>query len=41
METKIKKQTESVTKYRAQLEKKFNVMEQMIAKMQQNYSSFL
>ena len=41
METKIKKQTDSVAKYRAQLEKKFNAMEQMIAKMQQNYSSFL
>ncbi len=41
METKIKKQTESVANYRAQLEKKFNAMEQMIAKMQQNYSSFL
>lgn len=41
METKIKKQTESVTNYKAQLEKKFNVMEQMIAKMQQNYSSFM
>lgn len=41
METKIKKQTESVTNYKAQLEKKFNAMEQMIAKMQQNYSSFM
>ncbi len=41
METKIKKQTDSVANYRAQLEKKFNAMEQMIAKMQQNYSSFL
>ena len=41
METKIKKQTDGVTKYKAQLEKKFQAMEQMIAKMQQNYSSFL
>lgn len=41
MENKITKQTTSVTNYKAQLEKKFNAMEQMIAQMQQNYSSFL
>ncbi len=41
MEDKIKKQTTSITNYKAQLEKKFSAMETMIAKMQQNYSSFL
>lgn len=41
METKISKQETSVANYKAQLEKKFNAMEQMIAQMQQNYSSFL
>lgn len=41
MEDKITKQTESVSNYKSQLEKKFNAMEQMIAQMQQNYSSFL
>lgn len=41
METKVKKQTESIATYKAQLEKKFSAMENMIAKMQQNYSSFL
>ena len=30
-----------VTTYKAQLEKKFQAMENMIAQMQQNYSSFL
>lgn len=41
MEEKITKQQTSVTNYRTQLEKKFNNMETMIAKMQQNYSNFL
>lgn len=41
MESKITKQQSKVTSYKAQLEKKFNNMEQMIAKMQQNYSNFL
>ena len=38
---KITKKSESITTYKAQLEKKFQTMEQMIASMQQNYSSFL
>ena len=38
---KITKQNKSVETYKAQLEKKFQAMENMIAQMQQNYSSFL
>lgn len=41
MESKIKKQNSKVEVYRTQLEDKFANMEVMIAKMQQNYSSFL
>ena len=41
METKISKQESKVSAYKTQLEKKFNAMEQTIAQMQQNYSSFL
>ena len=40
-ESKVKKQQEKVTAYRAQLEKKFSAMETLISQMQQNYSSFL
>ena len=40
-ETKIKKQQEKISTYRAQLEKKFSSMETLISQMQQNYSSFL
>lgn len=40
-ETKIKSQQEKVSTYKAQLEKKFQAMEAMIAQMQQNYSNFL
>ena len=40
-ETKVKRQQEKVSTYKAQLEKKFKAMEAMIAQMQQNYSSFL
>ena len=38
---KISKQKVKVSDYQAQLEKKFSNMELIIAKMQQNYSSFL
>ena len=41
MKNKISKQTEKVSTYRAQLEKKFSNMELVISQMQQNYSSFL
>jgi len=41
MENKIKKQTDKISTYRAQLEKKFSNMELVISQMQQNYSSFL
>ena len=41
MTEKITKQNTSITTYKAQLEKKFQAMENMIASMQQNYSSFL
>ena len=41
MEEKITKQTQKVSTYKASLEKKFQAMEQTIAAMQQNYSSFL
>lgn len=39
--SKITKQNSSISSYKAQLEKKFQAMENMIATMQQNYSSFL
>ena len=38
---KITKKNASITTYKAQLEKKFQAMENMIASMQQNYQSFL
>ena len=38
---KITKQNKSIDTYKAQLEKRFQAMENMIASMQQNYSSFL
>ena len=38
---KITRQNSNITTYRAQLEARFKAMEQMIASMQQNYSSFL
>lgn len=38
---KITKQNTGIETYKAQLEKKFQAMENMIAQMQQNYSSFL
>ena len=41
MEDKIKKKNTSMTTYKSQLEAKFQKMEQAIASMQQNYSSFL
>lgn len=41
MENKITKQTSRIATYKAQLEKKFNAMEQTIAAMQKNYSSFM
>ena len=37
----ITKQQEKIATYRAHLEKKFSAMEQIMSKMQQNYSSFL
>ena len=40
-EQKITKQQEKIALYKAQLEKKFSAMEQIMSKMQQNYSSFL
>ena len=40
LDSNSKKNT-SIETYKAQLEKKFSAMETMIAKMQQNYSSFL
>ena len=40
-ESKVKRQQEKITAYRAQLEKKFSAMETLISQMQQNYSSFL
>lgn len=41
MEEKISKKNTSITTYKSQLEAKFQKMEQAIASMQQNYSSFL
>ncbi len=41
IQEKITKQNSSITTYKAQLEKKFQAMENMIAQMQQNYQSFL
>ena len=48
IDSNIKKTTEKITRkstsvntYKAQLEKKFQAMENMIATMQQNYQSFL
>lgn len=41
MQEKITKQNNSITTYKAQLEKKFSAMETTIAQMQQNYQSFL
>ena len=38
---KITKKNSSITTYKAQLEKKFQAMENIIAKMQQSYQSFL
>ena len=38
---KITKKSSSISTYKAQLEKKFQAMENMIASMQQNYQSFL
>lgn len=38
---KIEKETLSIEKYRARLEKKFSAMDLLIAQMQQQYSSFL
>jgi len=38
---KITKKNTSITTYKAQLEKKFQAMESIIASMQQNYQSFL
>ena len=38
---KISKKNTSIEAYKAQLEKRFQAMENMIASMQQNYSSFL
>ena len=38
---KITKKNSSINTYKAQLEKKFQAMENMIASMQQNYQSFL
>jgi len=38
---KVTKQNKNISSYKAQLEKKFSAMENMIASMQQNYSSFL
>ena len=39
-ETKITKKNENISNYKAQLEKKFQAMESMIARMQNNYSQF-
>ncbi len=39
-EEKITKKNKSIATYKAQLEKKFQAMENMIAQMQQNYSKF-
>ena len=41
MEEKISKKNTNITTYKSQLEAKFQKMEQAIASMQQNYSSFL
>lgn len=41
MQEKITKQNSKISTYKEQLEKKFNAMEQTIAAMQQNYSSFI
>ena len=38
---KITKKSDNITTYKAQLEKRFQAMENMIASMQQNYQSFL
>jgi flagellar hook-associated protein 2 len=40
-ESKVKKQQEKISTYKAQLEKRFSAMETLISQMQQNYSSFL
>lgn len=40
-EEKITKQKEKISTYKTQLEKKFQIMEEMMTKMQQNYSSLL
>ncbi len=40
VEEKIKKKNASINTYKAQLEKKFQNMETLISKMQQNYSKF-
>lgn len=40
-ETKISKANVSIERYRSQLEKKFSSMDMVIAKMQQQYSSYL
>ena len=40
-EEKITSKNTNISTYKAQLEKKFQAMENMIAKMQQNYQSFL
>ena len=41
MTDKITQQNKNITSYKAQLEKRFQAMENMIASMQQNYQSFL
>ena len=41
LDNKIKKATEAVEKYRARLEAKFSAMDLLIARMQNQYSSFL
>ncbi len=40
-ETKISKANVTIERYRSQLEKKFSSMDMVIAKMQQQYSSYL
>ena len=41
VEEKVTKKNKNINTYKEQLEKKFKAMENMIAKMQQNYQSFL
>ena len=41
LDTKISNMTDAITKYREQLEKKFNSMDTIISKMQNSYSSLL